>query len=470
MMTDVATVSSQVTAQHAAGVKGAGAAAATGTVLDGAFAALLGAAGQTPADSDAATDGKIGQPVMDPALIAGDPSVAVTAGSGVTTETGEAPLLTGDIDPATGKPRKGATRGKDAAKGDDVLLQAQAALVGGLPAPIPNVSGGDPKASVKAGGDGVAIEAGSTNSGSAVALAVTAQAAADVPALAAKDSKGDKPAKDGAKAVPTFENVATAKDAASAQNLSNPSRQPGDEPTDGDGKGARNKTADQTLAANDDSVLAGSADPLRDIVQSLPPVVQSQLSAVGAAGAGRPAATGEVLSNHAIDMSVSGQWIDRMAREIATVADGSGHARFQLNPPSLGRIQVDLWRGDDQMNVRLLTETDEAARRLREGQAALEAHARVASLSLGSVSVEKSSAPLDSGDKQNQRQGAEQNGTMNQQAFAQTQGQSAQARNNNSNGNLNRNGAAAVIGSERQAEPEQDARTTRAGDPRVRFA
>jgi flagellar hook-length control protein FliK len=168
-------------------------------------------------------------------------------------------------------------------------------------------------------------------------------------------------------------------------------------------------------------------------------------------------------------MSVSGQWIDRMAHEIATIADGSGNARFQLSPPNLGRIQVELLQGDDKTNVRILTETDEAARRLREGQAALEAHARVTSLSLGSVSVEKSSAPLDSGDKQNQRQNAEQNGTANQQNFAQAQGQSAQGKNN-SNGNLNRGGFSAVMGSERQAEPEQSIRTTRASDPRVRFA
>jgi len=461
MMTDVATVSSQVTARHSTGTKGAGASAGNGTVLDGAFAALLGAAGQAPADGDVAA----GQPASDPALLGGDVSL-LAAGNGVASETGETPLLTGDIDPATGKPRKGATRGKDGAKGDDVLLQAQAALVGGMPAPAQNAAPEYSAASVKVGVGDVAIEADPTKSSAAAALAVTAQAAGDVTALATKDGKSDKPAK----ASPTFENMATARDAATVQTASNASREPGDQPTDGDGKDARNRSDDQTVAVADDSAIAGTADPLRDIVQSLPPVVQSQLGPVGAAGAGRGASTGDVLNDQVIDMGVSGQWIDRMAREIATVADGSGHARFQLNPPSLGRIQVDLWRGDDQINLRLLAETDEAARRLREGQSALEAHARVASLSFSSVSVEKSSAPFDSGDKQNQRQGAEQNGTANQQSFAQAQGQSAQGRNNNSSGNLNRGGAAAVIGSERQAELEQDTRTTRAGDPRVRFA
>lgn len=469
MMTDVATVASQVTAKHSAGAKGAGASTGTGTVLDGAFAALLGTAGKTPADGEAAAAGKPGQPAIDPALIGGDASLAAAAGEGVTTETGETQVATGDIDPATGKPRKGAGR-KDGAKADDVLLQAQTALAGVLPASVQDVSGGHPRASIKAGADGVAsIEGDPTKTSSAAALAATAEVAGAVQALAAKDGKADKPAKDGAKAVPSFENVATAKETAPVQTAaaSNASKQQGDQPADGHADDARDKAAGKTLAVNDDSAIAGAADPLRDIVQSLPPVVQSLL---GPVGAGRAASTGDVLGDQVIDMSVSGQWIDRMAREIATVADGSGQARFQLSPPNLGRIQVELWSGGDQMNVRLLAETDEAARRLREGQAGLEAHARVASLSLGSVTVEKSSAPLDSGDKQNQRQGAEQNGTTNQQSFAQAQGQSAQGRNNNSNGNLNRGGGSAVIGSERQAEPEQDARTTRAGEPRVRFA
>jgi hypothetical protein len=477
MMADVATVASQVTVKHSAGAKGAGASAGTGTVLDGAFAALLGAAGQTPADGEAPTSGKVGQPVIDPALVASDASLVAAAGDGVTTETGETQVMTGEIDPATSKPRKNATRGKDAAKGDDLLLQAQAALVGVLPVPAQHVSGGHPNAPVKVGANAVvSVETAPTKSNSAAALVATAEAASTVQALAAKDGKVDKPAKDSAKAIPAFENVATAKDVVPVQTAAanNTSKQQGDQPADGHANDARDKapdkTSDNTLAVNDDTAFASTADPLRDIVQSLPPVVQSQLGPVGPASAGRVASTGEVLSNQIIDMSVSGQWIDRMAREIATVADGTGNARFQLSPPNLGRIQVELWSGGGQTNVRLLAETDEATRRLREGQSALEAHARVASLSLGSVTVEKSSAPLDSGDKQNQRQSAEQNGTANQQSFAQAQGQSAQGRNNNSGGNLNRSGAAAVIGSERQAEPEQDARTTRAGDPRVRFA
>lgn len=460
-MTDVATVTNQVTAKHAAGAKGAGAAAGTGNVLDGAFAALLGAAGQGSTDGEAMLDGK----VVDPALIAGDPTVAVTAG--IAGETGETQTVLGDIDSTAGKPRKG-SRGKDA-KGDDALLQAQSALAAAIAAPVQDVPAGQPKASAKEGGAGdvVAIDAAAPATASTATLAATAEVATAAQALS---TKSDKPTKDAGKTAPVIEAVAVAKDQAPVQAVvvNNNAGQQGDQPTDrrsDNGDRGSDKPAAVTFTANDDSTASG-ADPLRDIVQSLPPVVQAQLAP---AGATRVSSAGDLLSSHAIDMSISGQWIDRMAREIATVADGSGNARFQLSPPNLGRIQVELSQANDQTNVRILAETDEAARRLREGQAALEAHARVSSLSLGSVSVEKSSAPLDSGDKQNQRQGADPNANSNQQNFAQAQGQSAQGKNN-STGNLNRGGFSAVMGNERQGEPEQGIRTTRASDPRVRFA
>ncbi|MET0239775.1 MAG: flagellar hook-length control protein FliK, partial [Sphingobium sp.] len=102
---------------------------------------------------------------------------------------------------------------------------------------------------------------------------------------------------------------------------------------------------------------------------------------------------------------VGGQWIDRMAQEIATLADGSGHSRFQLAPAHLGRIQVDMWQGDDGARVQMLTETDEAARRLRDGQPMLQADARVASLSLNQISIERAPGNLDSARDQAGQQG-----------------------------------------------------------------
>lgn len=135
--------------------------------------------------------------------------------------------------------------------------------------------------------------------------------------------------------------------------------------------------------------------PLRMIVDSLPPVVQSTLAGGTVATVSGPS-TGQQLGDQVIDMGVAGQWIDRMAREITALAEGGGHSRFTLNPPHLGRLQVDLWQGQDATSVRFVAETDEAARRLGEGRAALHADARLTALNLASITIEKSALPHES--------------------------------------------------------------------------
>src|SRR3546814_5204463 len=57
--------------------------------------------------------------------------------------------------------------------------------------------------------------------------------------------------------------------------------------------------------------------------------------------------TGSVLADRVIDMGVDGQWIDRMAREIADISAGTGRATFTLNPANLGKLQVDIIQGEE---------------------------------------------------------------------------------------------------------------------------
>jgi len=252
-----------------------------------------------------------------------------------------------------------------------------------------------------------------------------------------------------------------------------------DDGQSGNKRGASARSVVGASAATPSTTATASADSsnaLRDIMQSLPPFIQAQLgssdvSAVAnAAGASTATpSTGQLLGDKVIDMGVSGQWIDRMAREISDLADGTGHSRFQLNPPNLGRIQVDLWQGDDATNLRITTETDEAARRLREGQGALEANARMASLSLGTVSVEKSSESFDQrrdqNGQQNQRQFMDFGGQPQQQAGGQAQSQSEMGQ-----GGLNRGRSQAVIANDQQAEAMPVASRGGSSDRNVRFA
>lgn len=169
---------------------------------------------------------------------------------------------------------------------------------------------------------------------------------------------------------------------------------------------------------------------MRTIFESLPPVIQSELGTSSVGGVTGPS-TGDMLGDQVIDMGVSGQWIDRMAKEIAGLAEGNGHSRFTLNPPHLGRLQIDVWHGDGSTDVRLLAETDEATRRLAEGRPALQADARMAALNLGQITVEKSNASSsssDSGARDQNQAGRDLSGNAQQQngGGAQTQNEKSE--------------------------------------------
>jgi len=95
-------------------------------------------------------------------------------------------------------------------------------------------------------------------------------------------------------------------------------------------------------------------------------------------------------------MSIGGQWIDRVAQEITQLAQGTGHSRFQLSPPNLGRIQIDIRQAEGGgSHVQMLTETSEAAQRLRDGQSSLQSDARIAALSLGTIAISHAASAFD---------------------------------------------------------------------------
>jgi flagellar hook-length control protein FliK len=228
----------------------------------------------------------------------------------------------------------------------------------------------------------------------------------------------------------------------------------------------------QTTAASTSSPVDATqalSAPLRSIVEALPPVIQSELGVSSVRAAAGPS-TGEVLGDQVIDMGVSGQWIDRMAREIAGLADGTGHSRFTLNPPHLGRLQIDLWREEGATSIRMLTETDEAAQRLQEGRTALQGDARVAALSFASITVEKASGAFDTAprDQGGQRQGSDLSGQMQQQQQqAEGQGQS-RANNARTNGS---DWVSRIAGNEPNQQDDDSSRApSRAANGRVRFA
>jgi hypothetical protein len=231
------------------------------------------------------------------------------------------------------------------------------------------------------------------------------------------------------------------------------------------GTAGKSSNAPTARAVEATALNVAAPSPLRAIVDGLPPVVQSELGTPSVRGVAGPS-TGETLGDRVIDMGVSGQWIDRVAKEISALADGSGHSRFTLNPPHLGKLQVDLWHEAGATNIRLLTETDEAAQRLTEGRPALQADARIAALSFGAITVEKAGAPFDAParDQGGQRHAGDLSGQGQQQ---QAEGQ-AQARAGNAQGSdwISRS----VRSDDTQTQDAAARAPDRATNGRVRFA
>lgn len=244
---------------------------------------------------------------------------------------------------------------------------------------------------------------------------------------------------------------------------------PGDTTADrGPAKGDRKDSMTIREPANSGTPSARPA--VADIVQNLPPIIQSQIGVASEAmTVARPAGhVGQALAGEVIDMGVGGQWIDRMAREIASLAEGTGHSRFQLSPPHLGRIQIDVWQDAAGGSVQLLTETDEAARRLRDGQAGLQADARLSALSLHNIVIERSSSGFDSGRDQNgqnpsgqHQAGRDLAGQANGQAGAQGGAGSDQGK---------RAADRAVLNGGVAADASGESRAGRAEDGHVRYA
>lgn len=474
-MTEVAAVTRHPTPRPGAAP---GAQASGGDALEGAFAALFGTATGQLAFGIAPGQGKPGEMPSAVAgqsnlaeltgLLNGEEIAAALAAQAKDDTTGSA----GDGDGLTrpGKTKTTTTEGEDALP-DPAAMPVAAALAPTAETATPADTDTQARATTKSK-TAQAIELASEGQpGDQVKAAATGKTAPVTEGAGEKRLVGPTPAKAQGSAVTSSPALAgqagTDADTAERGNAGDTDAQP-------ESRLAALLTAARKTGEEGPGSIT-TTDPFKAILQTLPPDVQNRIGVqdiTAGQGVTRTASTGELLGNQVIDMSVEGQWIDRMAREIATLSEGTGHSRFQLMPPNLGRIQVDLWRGEGQTNVRLLTETDEAAQRLREGQGALESHARLASLSLGSVSVEK--APSGSGADANrdqnaqaqQRQQAEAGGDAQQQASAQDQ-----AGRGRSGAVPSGSGRPIGMDTEQLEDAARtDPRAPRAADPRVRFA
>lgn len=115
---------------------------------------------------------------------------------------------------------------------------------------------------------------------------------------------------------------------------------------------------------------------------------------VAAAGSASGALSG-ALDRQVVDMGVSGQWIDDIARQIASVAANPGHGRFRIASEALGAVRVDLTPGKNGSDVLMTVDSDAARTALTRETDRLMQDARLASVRLGEVRVERAVTSAD---------------------------------------------------------------------------
>ncbi|WP_234703113.1 flagellar hook-length control protein FliK [Sphingobium chlorophenolicum] len=133
------------------------------------------------------------------------------------------------------------------------------------------------------------------------------------------------------------------------------------------------------------------------------------------------------LGAQVVDMGVSGQWIDGLARDIAGLSANGAQGRFQINADRLGAVQVDIRQGSDGAAVSLTVASEAAEMALRQDSDRLRLDAGLSAVRIAEVKIERAppvaeAARADSANQQNSQQ--QPSGWANNgQNMAQSQGQ-----------------------------------------------
>lgn len=155
------------------------------------------------------------------------------------------------------------------------------------------------------------------------------------------------------------------------------------------------KSGNDTPQARDDAVEPGRGDLMATrLTPSSPPVMGavSVSPPVAAAPSGEFTVSG-ALGRQVVDMGVSGQWIEDIARQVASIATNPGHGSFRIASDVLGAVQVDIRPGPQGSDIMIATDSDAAQAALSQDRERLVQDARLASIRIGEVRIEKIAAP-----------------------------------------------------------------------------
>lgn len=102
-----------------------------------------------------------------------------------------------------------------------------------------------------------------------------------------------------------------------------------------------------------------------------------------------PVDLGGTLATQVVDMGVSGQWIDGLSREIASLSARGAQGSFQIDSGQLGRVQVDIRPGATGASVSLTVATDAAQQALQADGDRLIADAALSSVRIADLRIDR---------------------------------------------------------------------------------
>ena len=140
------------------------------------------------------------------------------------------------------------------------------------------------------------------------------------------------------------------------------------------------------------------------------------------------------LGAQVVDMGVSGQWIDSLARDIAGLSANGAQGRFQISSDQLGPIDVSIRQGIDGAAVSLTVSSDIAEAALRQDSDRLRLDAALSAVRISEMKIERAphvgdaarSDPSSQQQPSQQQQGQHNGPSANWRGAGQGTGQSQQ--------------------------------------------
>ena len=208
-------------------------------------------------------------------------------------------------------------------------------------------------------------------------------------------------------------------------------RQPGTPVRAGEALAARARTGRSAAPVETSPANAVQSNPV-DAAPQMPVVQPTAAPSVQPPVAAAPADLSASLGAQVVDMGVSGQWIDGLAREIAGLSANGAQGRFQINADQLGPVQVDIRQGSDGAAVSLTVASEAAEMALRQDSDRLRLDAGLSAVRIAEVKIDRMPhvAEAARSDGASQQQSSQQQGSQgasgwanNSQNMAQSQGQ-----------------------------------------------